>query len=170
MRLCRIALIALVAAGAFAGAPARAQGAYTVSVTNYQPIPAGASYVTDMNDNSELTATAESALRTALDRLGLQYDVNGSLGFKIGAVRQYGTANTSASFDSSNTTLNLPFNSGDIKGAPRVGRIFRITLSVYNRASGAVLSQGEVSDNTFDSDPVSVTPMMVQALLDKVEF
>jgi len=174
MRLRSLATIAIAAVmttvAALAAAPARAQTAYTVSVTNYQPIPAGATYVTDMNDNTELTATAEGALRNALDRLGLQYDVNGTLGFKIGAVRQYGTANTSASFDSSNTTLNFPFNSGDVKGAPRVGRIFRISLNIYNRASGAVLSRGDVTDNTFDSDPVSVTPMMVQALLDKVEF
>jgi hypothetical protein len=57
-----------------------------------------------------------------------------------------------------------------VKGAPRLGRIYRISLNVYDRASGAVLSRGDVTDNAFDIDPNGVTPMMVEALLDKVEF
>ena len=170
MRLRSLALIAIAAVAAFVAAPAQAQSPYAVSVTNYQPIPAGATYVTDMNENTELTATAEGALRDALDKLGLHYDVSGTLGFKIGTVREYSTPNTDASFDSSNTTLNFPFNSGDVKGNPRVGRIYRITLNIFDRASGTVLSRGDVTDTSFNTDPVATTPMMVQALLDKVEF
>ena len=174
MRLRSLALIAIAAVlavpAALLAAPAQAQSPYTVSVTNYQPIPAGATYVTDMNENTELTATAESALRNALEKLGLQYDVNGTVGFKIGTVREYSTPNTGASFDRSNTILNLPFNSGDVKGSPRVGRIYRITLNIFDRASGNVLSRGDVTDTSINTDPVATTPSMVQALLDKVEF
>jgi hypothetical protein len=170
MRVRIIALTALTALALFAGTPAKAQDTFTVSVTNYQRIPPGTTFVTDMNDNTELTSTAESALRKSLGLRGLDYDVNGTIGFKIGTVREYGAPNSGATFDSSNSTFNFPLNSGDVKGAPRLGRIYRITLNVYNRASGAVLSRGDVTDNEFDVDPNGVTPMMVEALLDKVEF
>lgn len=170
MRLRIIAVIALTVLALLAGAPAKAQEAFTVSVTNYQRIPPGATFVTDLSDNTELTSTAESALRKSLGLRGLNYDVNGTIGFKIGTVREYGTPNSTATFDSSNSTFNFPFNSGDVKGAPRLGRIYRISLNVYDRASGAVLSRGDVTDNEFDIDPNGVTPTMVEALLDKVEF
>jgi hypothetical protein len=171
MRIRSIAFIATLALTALASLPARAQDLYDVSVTNYTPIPAGATFVTDMNDNSELTSTAESALRQALSQRGLDYDTNGTIGFKIGTFRDVGgSPNSQASFDSSNTTFNFPLNSGDVKGASRVGRTYRITLNVYNRASGAVLSHGEVSDNGINFDPVGVTPTMVEELLQKVEF
>ena len=170
MRLSSIAFVAALAFAAFATLPARAQDLYDVSVTNYARIPAGATFVTDMNDNTELTSTAEGALREALSRRGLDYDVNGTIGFKIGTVREYGTPNSGASFDSSNTTFNFPFNSGDVKGASRLGRVYRITVNVYNRASGAVLSHGEVTDTGVNFDPVGVTPTMVEELLQKVEF
>jgi hypothetical protein len=170
MRLRIIASAAIIALATFATTQAKAQD-YNVSVTNYQPIPPGTTFVTDMNDNTELTATAESALRKSLAQRGLDYNVNGTIGFKIGTFRDPGgSPNTEASFDSSNTTFNFPFNSGDVKGAPRMGRTYRITLNVYNRASGAVLSHGEVNDNGMNFDPVASTPMMVEALLDKVEF
>ena len=170
MRLRTTAFTALIALAAFATTPAKAQD-YNVSVTNYQPIPPGSSFVTDMNDNTELTATAESAMRKSLSQRGLNYDVNGTIGFKIGTFRDAGgSPNSQASFDSNTTTFNFPFNSGDVKGAPRLGRTYRITLNVYNRASGAVLSHGEVNDNGMNFDPVGSTPMMVEALLDKVEF
>jgi hypothetical protein len=170
MRLRIIAVIALSILALLASAPAKAQGAFTVSVTNYQRIPPGATFVTDLNDNTELTSTAESALRKSLALRGLDYDVNGTIGFKIGTVREYGTPNSGATFDSSNSTFNFPLNSGDVKGSPRLGRIYRISLNVYDRASGAVLSRGDVTDNEFDIDPNGVTPTMVEALLDKVEF
>ena len=170
MRLRIIAVIALTVLALFASVPARAQDAFTVSVTNYQRIPPGATFVTDLNDNTELTRTAESALRKSLGLRGLDYDVNGTIGFKIGTVREYGAPNSGATFDSSNSTFNFPFNSGDVKGTQRLGRIYRISLNVYDRASGAVLSRGDVTDNEFNADPNGVTPMMVEALLDKVEF
>ena len=170
MRLRVAALIALIALAAFATTPAKAQGAYNVSVTNYKAIPPGTTFVTDMNENTELTSTAEGALRQSLGQRGLKYDVNGTVGFKIGTVRETGSPNSQAAFDSSNSTFNFPFNSGDVKGAPRIGRIYRITLNVYDRASGAVLSRGDVTDTGMTFDPVNETPGMVDALLDKVEF
>src|SRR5262249_14021062 len=112
-RMRTIAFISLMAAAAFAGAPATAQELYSVSVKNYQPVPAGATYVTDMNDNTELTAAADQALRDGLDRRGLHYDSNAALGFKIGTNRDYSTPNAEASFDRRNSILNLMFNSGD---------------------------------------------------------
>ena len=170
MRLSSIAFIAALALTALATLPAHAQDLYDVSVTNYTRIPAGATFVTDMNDNTELTSTAESTLRQALSQRGLDYDTNGTIGFKIGTQRETRSQNTQSAFDSSNTILYLNFNSGDVKGTPRIGNIYRITLNVYDRASGAVFARGDVTDTGINFDPVAVTPTMVEELLQKVQF
>ena len=170
MRLSSIAFIAGLAFAALATQPARAQGLYDVSVTNYTRVPVGATFVTDMNENTELTSTAEGALRQALSQRGLDYDVNGTVGFKIGTQRETRSQNAQSAFDTSTSILVLNLNSGDVKGAPRIGNVYRITLNIYDRASGAVLARGDVTDTGINFDPVSVTPTMVEELLQKVEF
>ena len=153
----------------FLTAAARAQD-FDVAVTNYAKIPAAATYVTDLNENTELTSNAEGALKAALDKRGLEYDVNGSIGFKLGTVRTVGARAPDAVFDSSNTILHLNFNSGDVKGTSRLGHSFRISLSVYDRGSGAVLARGDVTDNNPDADPIGVTAPMIEKLLNGMEF
>src|SRR5882672_859227 len=94
---------------------ARADDPYTVSVINYEKIPAGTTYVTDLNENTELTSNAEGALKKALANRGLDYDTNGRLGFVIGTPRLASARTPDAVFDTTNTILHLNLNSGDIK-------------------------------------------------------
>lgn len=170
MRLHSIVFIAAVGLAWLASVNARAEGVFDVSVTNYTKIPAGARYVTDLNENTETTSTAETVLRDALAKRGLTYDPDGMIGFKIGTQREVATSQSEAAFDPSNTILHLNFNSGDIKGTPRIGHIYRITLNVYDRGSGNVLARGDVTDHRSDADPIGTTPAMVQELLDRLEF
>ena len=148
----------------------RADDLYTVSVTNYEKIPAGTTYVTDLNENTELTSNAEGVLKKALANRGLDYDTNGRLGFAIGTARTVGVPTPDAVFDSTNTILHLNLNSGDIKGTPRMGHSFRITLQAYDRASGRVLSRGFVTNDRPDADPLGVTAPMIEKLLGRMEF
>jgi hypothetical protein len=170
MRLPTAIFTALLAAALLAGSPARAEDPYVVGVTNYAKIPAGATFVTDLNENTELTSNAEDTLKQSLEKRGLAYDVNGTIGFKIGTVHALGARSPDAVFDSSNTILHLNFNSGDVKGTPRLGHIFRISLSVYDRGSGAVLAQGDVTDSDPAADPLGVTAPMIEKLLNGMEF
>ena len=170
MRLPSIVLIAAVILVWLADAPARAQGAFDVSVTNYTKIPSGARYVTDLNENTETTNAAESALRDALAKRDLSYDLDGTIGFKIGTQHDVATSQSEAAFDPSNTILHLNFNSGDIKGTPRIGHIYRITLNVYDRGSGNVLARGDVTDHGLNADPIGTTPAMVQELVHGLDF
>src|ERR1700692_506469 len=85
----------------------RADDLYTVSVTNYEKIPAGTTYVTDLNENTELTSKAEGVLKKALANRGLDYDTNGRLGFAIGTARTVGGPTPDAVLDSTNTILHL---------------------------------------------------------------
>src|SRR5882724_11075620 len=107
MRLPSIVLIAAVGLASLAGTPACAQGAYDIAVTNYAKIPANARYVTDLNENTETTSAAEGALREALAKRGLTYDLDGTVGFKIGTQREVTTSQSEAAFDPSNTILHL---------------------------------------------------------------
>jgi hypothetical protein len=170
MRLSFAVFTALVTLGLAAGTPARAQDTYDVNMTNYAKIRAGTTYVTDLNENTELTSNAADKMRQALEKRGLEYDDNGSIGFKIGTERTVGARAPDAVFDSSNTILHLNFNSGDVKGTSRLGHIFRISLSVYDRGSGAVLARGDVTNNQPDADPIGTTAPMIEALLDRLEF
>ncbi len=163
-------LAGLMGVGLLAAPLARAEEPYAVSVTNYEKIPAGATYVTDLNENTELTSNAEGVLKKALANRGLNYDANGTLGFAIGTSRTVGARTPDAFFDSSNTILHLNFNSGDVKGTPRLGHSFRITLQAYDRASGRVLARGSVTDDQPDADPIGVTAPMIGKLLDGMEF
>lgn len=170
MRLPSIVLIAAVGLASLAGTTARAQSAYDLAVTNYAKIPAGARYVTDLNENTETTSTAEGALREALAKRGLTYDLDGTIGFKIGSQREVASSQAEAAFDPSNTILHLNLNSGDIKGTPRIGHIYRITLNVYDRGSGSVLARGDVTDHGVNADPSGVTPAMVEELVGGLTF
>jgi len=162
--------LALLTGPGVALALARADEPYAVAVTNYEKIPAGATYVTDLNENTELTSNAEGLLKQALGKRGLDYDANGTIGFALGTARTVGSRTPDAVFDSSNTILHLNFNSGDVKGAPRLEHSYRIALSVYDRASGRVLSRGVVTDDRPDADPFGVTGPMIEKLLDGMEF
>jgi hypothetical protein len=164
------AFTGLMGAALLACPLARADNPYDVAVTNYEKIPAGATYVTDLNENTELTSDAEGALKKALANRGLNYDNNGTLGFAIGTARTVGARTPDAVFDSSNTILHLNFNSGDVKGTPRLGHTFRITLQAYDRASGRVLARGSVTDDQPDADPIGVTGPMIEKLLDGMKF
>ena len=162
--------LALMAGQGSLIAPARAQDAFEASMANYAKIPAGATFVTDMNENTELTSNAESVLRQSLAKRGLTYDVDGKIGFKIGTYRTVGARTPDAVFDPSNTILHLNLNSGDVKGTPRLGHSFRIALTAYDRASGSVLAQGDVTDDQPDADSIAVTGPMIEKLLDRMEF
>ncbi len=175
MRLRSIALTGLIGIALLTGAgsilaPARADDSMNASVVNYEKIPAGATFVTDLNENTELTSNAESLLKQALAKRGLNYAANGTIGFAVGTARTVGSRPPDGVFDPSNSVLHIMINSGDIKGAPRLGHSFRVTLTAYDRASGRVLSRGFVTDQQPEADPIAITGPMIEKLLDAMEF
>ena len=171
MRLLIFFFAVLLGLGLLYAAPARSDDdTFTITMANYEKIPAGASYVTDMTENTELTSNAENILQDLLARRGLAYDVDGKLGFKIGTTRAVSSVVPDASFNPRNAILSLKLSNTYDKGTQRFGHIFRIALTVYDRASGHVLARGDVTDTQPDSDPLSVTAPMLEKLLNGMEF
>jgi hypothetical protein len=173
MRLQTLLLAVLIGLGLLSAPPARADDPndpYIASVTSYGKIPTGASFVIDITENTELTSNAENVLQESLTRRGLAYDVSGTLGFKIGTTRSVSTIRPDASFNPHNAIWSLKLDNTYDKGTQRLGHIFRIALTVYERATGKVIARGDVTDNQPDDDPISVTAPMIEKLLNGLEF
>ena len=180
----RQSLVSLLLLGAaFAPAAAWAQAATPapaakpdVQAVAYAPIPAGARFETQANDDSELNQEALEKVNAEL--AGRGYAVAGGAGLVMvietdlvrgqrqddplgQAFANNDEAKVQARLFSSsqNSLLNpqQPIGSAD--------RIYRISVSVYNRASGLYVWRGSVSRSDPDLDVNQASNEMIMALM-----
>ncbi|HVM85912.1 MAG TPA: hypothetical protein VMW18_18605 [Candidatus Binatia bacterium] len=180
----RQSLVGLLLLGAaFAPAAAWAQAAAPapaakpdVQAVAYAPIPAGARFETQANDDSELNQEALEKVNAEL--AGRGYAVAGGAGLVMvietdlvrgqrqddplgQAFANNDEAKVQARLFSSsqNSLLNpqQPIGSAD--------RIYRISVSVYNRASGLYVWRGSVSRSDPDLDVNQASNEMIMALM-----
>jgi hypothetical protein len=169
-------LAAMAGARAQSGAAAAAAPAAQVQAVAYAPIPAGAQFETQMNDDSELNQEALDLVNQALAGRGYGVDdaaplvmvvetdlVRGQkqddpLG-QVYADNDGAKAQARLFSTNQNSLLNpqQPIGSAD--------RLYRISLSVYDRASGLYVWRGSVMRNDPELDVNKASNEMVAALI-----
>ena len=175
--LLALLLLAFAPGAAWAQAAAPAPTAKPdVQAVAYAPIPAGARFETQANDNSELNQEALEKVNAEL--AGRGYGIAGGAGLVMvietdlvrgqrqddplgQAFANNNEAKVQARLFSSsqNSLLNpqQPIGSAD--------RIYRISVSVYNRASGLYVWRGSVSRSDPDLDVNQASNEMITALM-----
>ncbi|HVY99527.1 MAG TPA: hypothetical protein VHA35_08505 [Dongiaceae bacterium] len=169
-------LAAMAGARAQSGAAAAPAPAAQVQAVAYAPIPAGAQFETQMNDDSELNQEALDLVNQALAGRGYGVDdaaplvmvvetdlVRGQkqddpLG-QVYADNDGAKAQARLFSTNQNSLLNpqQPIGSAD--------RLYRISLSVYDRASGLYVWRGSVMRNDPELDVNKASNEMVAALI-----
>ncbi|MES1152845.1 MAG: hypothetical protein ABUL54_13170 [Dongia sp.] len=156
-----------------AGQPAKSGAVQAVS---YAPIAPGAQFETQMNDDSELEQEALDLVNQALVGRGYAIDTAAPLVMVIETdlvrgqrqddpLGQAYADNNGAKIEgrlfstNGNSLLNpqQPIGSSD--------RLYRISLSVYNRANGLYVWRGSVMRNDPDLDVAKASNEMVSALI-----
>jgi hypothetical protein len=161
----------------FASAQAQAGDPLQMAVVSYGKIPAGAGFQTELADNSELEGQVEERLKTALSDRGLKPAADGNLVISIAADRTGGSTNLSVgSGQQSNAQVNINIDTGQnalLGGGnqppSKIGRAYRITLAIYDKATGRYVWRAEVSDRNPDVDPTAATPAMVEKLVNALQ-
>ena len=175
--------LALLAAALLAAliAGARAEDAMQIAVVSYGKIPAGAGFQTELVENSELASRVESHLKKALADRGFSSTADAGLVISIAADRTGGPTKLSVgdgqqSSASANAQVNVNIDTsqskllgGSAEPATKIGRAYRITLAIYDRATGRYVWRAEITDNKPDVDPVAATGPMVERLASALE-
>jgi len=169
-------LVALSAAGS-----ARAAGdSMQMAVVSYGKIPAGAGFQTELVDNSELASQVEARLKTVLSDRGFNFPGDAGLVISIAADRTGGPTNLSVGNQQGGASANAQVNinidtsqskllGGSSEPASKIGRAYRITLAIYDRANGRYVWRGEITDSKPDVDPAAATEPMVEKLASALE-
>lgn len=149
-----------------------------LAVVSYGKIPAGAAFQTELVENSELASQVETHLKKALTDRGFSPAADAGLVISIAADRTGGPTSLSVSNgqQSSNAQVNINIDTGQNKllgGATqptsKIGRAYRITLAIYDRATGHYVWRAEITDNNPDVDPAAATEPMVEKLASVLE-
>jgi hypothetical protein len=160
-----------------ATAIARADDAMSLAVVSYGKIPAGASFQTELVDNSELASQVETRLTRALSDRGFNPSTDAGLVISIAADRTGGPTNLSVgNGQQSNAQVNINIDTGqnqllgDSTQLPtKIGRAYRITLAIYDKATGRYVWRAEITDAKPDVDPTAATGPMVEKLASALE-
>jgi hypothetical protein len=168
-------LIAAAAADAqsAAGAPPPAA---TVQAVSYAPIPPGAQFETQMNDDSELDQEALDLVNRALAGRGYAVDSAAPLVMVVetdlvrGQKQDDPLGQAYADNNGAKVTARLFSSNGNSILHPQqtigsADRLYRISLSVYNRASGLYVWRGSVMRNDPELDVNKASNEMVSALI-----
>ena len=165
----------------FAAAAAQAEDAMQMAVVSYGKIPAGAGFQTELVENSELASQVETRLKKALTDRGFNPAADAGLVISIAADRTGGPTSLSVSNDqqssaSANAQVNINIDTsqsellgGSAEPATKIGRAYRITLAIYDRATGHYVWRAEITDNKPDVDPAAATGPMVERLASALE-
>lgn len=156
----------LLAAFLLMATAARAQETMQIAVVGYGKIPAGASFQTELADNSEISAHVDESLKATLARHGLRYMPDAGLVFSVSADR---TGDNSAAYAAGNiaadnSQVHIALNTSDTNLTSRMPHTFRISLAIYDRQSGHYVWRGEVTEQRPDADPFDATDPMVERL------
>ena len=167
-------LMATAALGTTAmGAAARAEDPTRLAVVSYGNIPAGASFETELFQNTEISNHVASTLKETLTAHGFRYDPDGrGLVFSINA-DPTGRGDSDQALgitDQSNGQVHITIDTSDTDKKPdAVARGYRITLGVYERQSGRYVWRAEINDLKPDADPMAATKPMVEKLVMALE-
>jgi hypothetical protein len=171
MLVAALPLVLSVAAVAFADDPMQ------LAVVSYGKIPAGSAFQTELTDNTELASQVETSLKKALGNHGFSAADDAPYVISIAADRTGGSTNLSVgNTGQSNAQVNINIDTGQNKllggsnQAPeKMARAYRITLAIYNKATGRYIWRAEITDPKPDVDPVAATGPMVEKLASALE-
>jgi hypothetical protein len=161
----------------FTATAARAEDPMQLAVVSYGKIPAGAAFQTELVDNSELASQVETHLTKALRDRGFTPAADGGLVISIAADRTGGPTSLSlGNGQQSNAQVNINIDTGQNKllggstQAPtKIDRAYRITLAIYDKATGRYVWRAEITDAKPDVDPTAATGPMVEKLVSALE-
>ena len=174
-------LTVLLAAALFltlSAAPAAlAEDPMQMAIVSYGKIPAGSAFQTELVENSELSTQVEESLKKALGNRGFTAADDAPYVISIGADRAGGATNLQVgNGQQSNAQVNIDIGSGENQllgdnGAQpsKIEKAYRITLAIYNKATGRYVWRAEITDRKPDVDPTAATGPMVEKLASALE-
>ena len=121
-----------------------------------------AAFQTELADNTELATQVETSLKKALGNRGFTAADDAPYVISIAADRTGGATNLSVgSGQQSNAQVNINIDTGQNKllggstQAPeKIARAYRITLAIYDKATGRYVWRAEITD----ASPMSIPP------------
>lgn len=148
-----------------------------LAVVSYGNMPAGADFQTELVENSELAGRVEASVKSALGERGFNSTADAGLVISIAVDRAGGTTNLPVgNGQQSNAQVNIDIDTGQNKllggGTQPIGKIghaYRITLAIYDRATGRYVWRAEIADKNPDVDPAVATEPMVEKLVSALE-
>ena len=172
-----IAMTAALFMSAVASTAAQAGDPMQIAVVSYGKIPAGSAFQTELVDNSELASQVETHLKKALSDRGFTPAGDGGLVISIAADRTGGPTNLSVgSGQQSNAQVNINIDTsqnqllgGGTQPTTKIARAYRITLAIYDKATGRYVWRAEITDTKPDVDPTAATGPMVEKLVSALE-
>jgi hypothetical protein len=172
MRLGVAAALMLMATGAMTTA-AWADDPMRLAVVSYGKIPAGASFETELFQNTEISNHVASTLKDTLTAHGFRYEPDGrGLVFAINAdPTGRGESDQALGItDQNNGQVHITIDTNDTgQSTDTIARGYRITLGIYERESGRYVWRGEINDLKPDADPMTATKPMVEKLVTALE-
>jgi hypothetical protein len=172
MRLEVAAALMLMATGAMATA-AWADDPMRLAVVSYGKIPAGASFETELFQNTEISNHVASTLKDTLTAHGFRYEPDGrGLVFAINAdPTGRGESDQALGItDQNNGQVHITIDTNDTgQSTDTIARGYRITLGIYERESGRYVWRAEINDLKPDADPMTATKPMVEKLVTALE-
>jgi hypothetical protein len=172
MRLGVAAALMLMATGAVATA-AWADDPMRLAVVSYGKIPAGASFETELFQNTEISNHVASTLKDTLTAHGFRYEPDGrGLVFAINAdPTGRGESDQALGItDQNNGQVHITIDTNDTgQSTDTIARGYRITLGIYERESGRYVWRAEINDLKPDADPMTATKPMVEKLVTALE-
>jgi len=172
MRLGVAAALMVMATGAMATA-AWADDPMRLAVVSYGKIPAGASFETELFQNTEISNHVASTLKDALTAHGFRYEPDGrGLVFAINAdPTGRGESDQALGItDQNNGQVHITIDTNDTgQSTDTIARGYRITLGIYERESGRYVWRAEINDLKPDADPMTATKPMVEKLVTALE-
>ena len=156
---------------------AMAEDPMQIAVVSYGKIPAGTAFRTELTDNTELATQVETSLKKALGNRGFTASDEAPYVISIAADRTGGSTNLSVgSGQQSNAQVNINIDTGQNKllggstqPAEKIAKAYRITLGIYEKATGRYVWRAEITDSKPDVDPTAATGPMVEKLASALE-
>ena len=152
---------------------ARADDPMRLAVVSYGKIPAGASFETELFQNTEISNHVASTLKDTLTAHGFRYEPDGrGLVFAINAdPTGRGESDQALGItDQNNGQVHITIDTNDTgQSTDTIARGYRITLGIYERESGRYVWRAEINDLKPDADPMTATKPMVEKLVTALE-
>src|SRR5260221_9931453 len=172
-----LAMTAALFVSAVASGGALADDPMQIAIVSYGKIAAGSAFQTELVDNSELAGKVETHLTKALSDRGFTPATDGALVISIAADRTGGSTNLSVgSGQQSNAQVNINIDTGQsellggsTQPATKIERAYRITLAIYDKATGRYVWRAEITDTKPGVDPVAATGPMVEKLANALD-